>query len=70
MVPTQFFKAIYDARQHKGAAYIVENGPGDTYETISLSKLQSLTGINVFPGMVPPTTGELSLPAPTEKRPG
>ncbi len=68
MVPTQFFKAVYDAKLHKGAAYIVQNAPGSAYETISLTKLQGLTGINVFPGLPQSATGELALPAPSEKR--
>ena len=71
MVPTQFFKAVYDVKRHQGAAYLVQNAAGKAYETISLSKLQSLTGINPFPGASDSaTTGELALPAPTANQHG
>jgi endonuclease G len=70
MAPTHFFKAVYDVKQRKGAAYVVRNAPGNAYETVSLTKLEGLAGVEAFPGLPPAAIGELALPPPIEKRPG
>jgi len=68
MVPTGFYKAVYDAKKGQGAAYVVKNAEDSTYETISLSELHRRIGIDVFPGMPEKATGELALPELSGKR--
>ncbi len=69
MVPTAFYKAVYDAKKGQGAAYVVKNADNnDDYETISLTELKRRIGIDVFPALPEETTGELVLPALSGKR--
>ncbi|WP_431858676.1 DNA/RNA non-specific endonuclease [Azospirillum sp.] len=67
LVPTHLFKAVYDVRQRKAAAYLVENAPGNSYQRISIADLEELTGIAVFPGL-PETQRDAMLDLP-EPRP-
>ena len=63
-VPIEFFKAVYDAKHHQAAAYIVHNEKGRKYEVISLGELQTMTGLQVFPGLPVDAVVALKLPAP------
>lgn len=49
MVPTYIFKAIYDPRLNQAAAYIVKNAAGIRYAVVSISELEKLSGLAVFP---------------------
>lgn len=70
-VPTSLYKAVYDPKRGRGAAYVTPNAEGNKWEAVSLSQLQQLTGIDVFPAL----SGEakedpLPLPKPHSERRG
>jgi endonuclease G len=49
LVPTQLYKAIYDPSTRRAAAYLTPNAPGDEYRVISITELETLSGISPFP---------------------
>lgn len=49
LIPSHIFKAVYVPRFNKGAAYLVQNAPGNSYEVVSIAKLLEISGIDVFP---------------------
>jgi len=51
LVPTKIFKAIYCPKKGQGAAFIVNNAPGENYEVVSIAKIEEITGIRLFPKM-------------------
>lgn len=51
LVPTKLYKAIYDPASGQGAAYIVANSASNDYEVISISELEQMSGLNLFPKM-------------------
>lgn len=51
MIPSRLYKAIYDPVRKEAGAYIALNKEGDYYEVVSISKLESIIGINLFPAM-------------------
>ena len=51
LVPTKLFKAIYVPSSGQGAAYLTDNAPGEDYKVISISELEKMTGIDIFPKM-------------------
>ncbi|TSK07789.1 MAG: DNA/RNA non-specific endonuclease [Geobacter sp.] len=68
-VPSGLFKAVYDPARREGAAYVVNNEPGDTYKVVSLAELERFTGINLFPTLAARAKNQaMQLPAPTGKR--
>jgi endonuclease G len=65
-VPTQLFKAVYDAKTKQAAAYLVDNAPGMAYKIISIKQLVAMFGIDVFPSLTEMVKANVSsLPAPT-----
>ena len=68
LVPTYVYKAIYDPQQKQAAAYLVANAPGGHYAVVSVSEVENLTGINLFPALateVKQTPMPLPVPKPT-----
>lgn len=51
MVPTQMFKAIYDPRRKEAGVYLVDNVEGAQAQVITISELEKLNGISVFPSV-------------------
>lgn len=51
LIPTGLYKALYDERTQQASAYIANNLPGMAYQVISISELEKLIGIDVFPGL-------------------
>lgn len=51
LIPTKIYKAIYDPFSGQGAAYMVNNVPGNDYEVISIAQLEQMSGIRFFPQM-------------------
>lgn len=49
MIPTKIYKAIYDPSSGFAGAYIVDNVEGNNYKVISISELERLTGVSLFP---------------------
>ena len=51
MVPTQLFKAVYDPIRQEAGAYLIDNAEGVQPQTISISELEKLAGIIIFPSV-------------------
>lgn len=51
LVPTSVYKAVYDPAGNRAGVYLSHNTDDSDYETISVTELQALTGIDVFPGI-------------------
>ena len=51
LVPTKIYKVIYDPSSNQGAAYLVDNAPGNNYQIISISQVEQLANIRLFPKM-------------------
>jgi len=71
LVPTHIAKAVYDPQRNAAAAYLVPNQEGNAYKVVSLTELQQLSGIDVFPQLsaaVKQTA--MDLPAPQLRRGG
>ncbi|MCX6074290.1 MAG: DNA/RNA non-specific endonuclease [Campylobacterales bacterium] len=66
-VPTKIYKAIYDPSSGQGAAYLVNNAAGRDYEVISISELEKMAGIRLFPKMsASAKQTAMDLPVPQE----
>ena len=63
LVPTHVFKAVYDPQTGQAGAYLVPNAPGDDWTALSISELQDLSGIDVFPALPRPVK-EVAMPLP------
>lgn len=65
MVPTKIYKAIYDPSTKQGAAYLMDNAPGNDYQVVSIAQIEQLAGINLFPKMSAAAKAQpMRLPAP------
>jgi len=51
LVPTKIYKAIYDPASGQGAAYLVDNAPGNNYQVVSIAQIEQLSNIKLFPKM-------------------
>ncbi len=61
LVPTSLFKAVYDPARGEAAAYLVPNRSDADWRSIPLGELTTLSGIDVFPGLV---ASMMDLPEP------
>jgi endonuclease G, mitochondrial len=68
-VPTHIFKAVYNPKRNQAAAYLVENGDGDQWRSVSISELQQVTGIDPFPELTP-SVRDHAMVLPEPKLPG
>lgn len=69
MVPTLVFKAIYDPVRLEAGAYLVDNTEGAQARTISISDLERLSGISVFPSLNSRVKGNgMRLPEPKGRK--
>jgi endonuclease G len=69
LVPTKLYKAIYDPSSGEGGAYLVTNAPGNDYEVVSISQLEQMSGLKLFPAMAPSAReNSMDLPNPQERR--
>jgi endonuclease G len=69
MVPTQMFKAIYDPIRNEAGAYLVDNAEGAQVQIISISELETLSGISVFPSISAEVKNKvMRLPQPKERK--
>jgi len=65
LVPTKIYKAIYDPASGQGAAYLVDNAPGNNYQVVSIAQIEQLSNIKLFPKMSASSKQSLmALPAP------
>ncbi|GJD97722.1 DNA/RNA non-specific endonuclease [Methylobacterium iners] len=51
LVPTQVFKAIYDPERGEAAAYLAPNRDDGDWQSVSIQRLEALSGLDVFPGL-------------------
>lgn len=51
LVPSKIYKAIYAPSSNQGAAYLVDNAPGNNYQVISIAQIEQLSNIKLFPKM-------------------
>lgn len=51
MVPTKMFKAIYDPQRKEAGAYLIDNTADAQPEKISITELEKITGISIFPSV-------------------
>ncbi len=66
MVPTGFFKAIYDPFSGETSAYVVKNVAGMDWQTVSIVELRRRIGIDVFPALPEEVKRQrVDLPPPT-----
>lgn len=73
LVPTHVFKALYDPVNGQAGAYYTPNADTDDWKAVSISELQTITGIDVFPTLPRPAKDvamPLPEPAPQGRRPG
>jgi endonuclease G len=69
MVPTQMFKAVYDPKRNEAGAYLVDNTEGAQVQIISISELEKLSGISIFPSISSQTKSNgMRLPEPKERK--
>ncbi|HYH38162.1 MAG TPA: DNA/RNA non-specific endonuclease [Azospirillum sp.] len=72
LIPTHVFKALYDPATGQAGAYLVPNVAGDDWTALSISRLQDLTGIDVFPAL-PRSVKDVAMalpdPEPQRRRP-
>ncbi|HYC04562.1 MAG TPA: DNA/RNA non-specific endonuclease [Azospirillaceae bacterium] len=68
LVPSHYWKAVYDPFRRAAAAYYSRNAPEQEYEVISIAELRERVGVDPFPSM-PETAKQraLPLPDPTER---
>lgn len=67
MIPSHVFKAVYAPKSRVVGAYIAGNADDQTYYTVSLKQLVTMTGIDVFPD-VPDNIKEAHFPLPPPKQ--
>jgi endonuclease G len=53
LIPTGFFKAVYDATSGQAGVFVTGNGADQRYELISVDELAKRAGIDAFPGLPP-----------------
>ncbi len=72
LVPTHVFKAVYDPQTQTAGAYFAENRSGEDYEIVPLSRIEAMSGIEIFPGLAQAVKDAAAdLPRPTlRRRPG
>ena len=63
MVPTHIWKVIYSPAQRRAGAYLVVNEDTQTYETLTVSKLEKMIGVSVLPGL-PQTVRDAGMTLP------
>jgi endonuclease G len=72
LVPTYLYKAVYDPKKGKAAAYVVRNEEGNRYAVVSIAELEKLSGLAVFlklPDDAKKTALELPKPTGRKNRP-
>lgn len=63
LVPTQVYKAVYDPARNQAAAYLAQNTHGTAWQTLSMTDLQKLAGIDPFPAL-PPDAKKVAMDLP------
>jgi endonuclease G len=65
LVPTHYYKAIYDPQRQEAGAYVLENKENAVPNVISIAALATMSGVQVFPKLpaaVQNTTMNLPIP--------
>jgi len=65
LVPTRYYKAVYDVKRRQAGAYLAENTPGWAWRAISIEELNALAGLDLFPTLPAPVKRTaMALPEP------
>lgn len=68
LVPSHIYKLVYDPKQQRAAAYLVENTATDAYRVVTVEELERLAGITFLPELPQAAkTLKLELPAPRRR---
>ena len=51
MVPTKLFKAVYDPLRKEAGAYLIDNTADAQPQKISITELEKVAGISIFPSV-------------------
>lgn len=51
MVPTKLFKAVYDPLRKEAGAYLIDNAADAQPQKISITELEKVAGISIFPSV-------------------
>lgn len=69
LIPTNIYKCLYDPKTTASGCYLETNSSEQSYDTVSVSKINSLTGIDIFPGISASSKNSIMLlPIPKRKR--
>ena len=69
LIPTGLYKAVLDPVRKEAAAYVVANAPGTENQVVSISELEKMAGISLFPTLPSQVKNRaMLLLAPTKKR--
>lgn len=64
-IPVSLYKAVYVPSLGAGAAYVTRNAAGPSYQTVSLSALEKMTHMQVFPSLTEvEKQNSINLPVP------
>ena len=70
LVPTHYYKAIYDPKRQEAGAYVVENKENAVPKVISITELTKMSGVQVFPKLTATVQNTaMSLPIPNSGNP-
>jgi len=71
LVPTHLWKAIYSPKQQRAGAYLITNDESKDYSAMSITDLEKMVGLNVWPSLpVRVREAGMDLPKPESQRGG
>jgi endonuclease G, mitochondrial len=69
LVPSATFKAMYDPNRKEAGAYVVGNAPGAMPQVVSIAELNSMAGLDIFPGLSAQAKSRtMRLPVPNPRK--
>jgi endonuclease G len=66
-IPSKIAKAVYIPAINTSSAYITDNGPGDSWQAISVAQLRDMSGIDPFPAL-PESVKQAAVQLPEPKQ--
>lgn len=51
LVPTHLWKVVYSPKQQRAGAYVISNDKTQDYQSVSITELERMVGINALPGL-------------------
>lgn len=69
IIPSGIFKCLYYPRKNQAGCYVEQNAPGMQYNVASVSEVEKVIGISLFPGVASAVKDRaIQLPEPTPDR--